>query len=46
MIINDIPSIMSIMKNANFEGQEFNETVTELKNSFFMVPEIICFLNI
>ncbi len=26
---------MSIMKNANFEGQKFNETVTELKNSFF-----------
>jgi len=35
MIINDIASIMSIMKNANFEDQEFNETVTELKNSFF-----------
>ena len=35
MIINDITSIMSIMKNANFEDQEFNETVTELKNSFF-----------
>ena len=35
MIINDIASIMSIMKNANFEDQEFKETVTELKNSFF-----------
>jgi len=35
MIINDIASIMFIMKNANFEDQEFKETVTELKNSFF-----------